>query len=176
MSLKCCYCTASKVRTERGSTGSASYTTVILCAPCNSLFLDHSQFPRQEFASPPTACFSAGIKRCSSTEISPWLCPRLDLNMYSLNDKYFEELKCKVLWSSCLKFSSHEQIKKKKSTVNGLHVMSIFYLFTVPSRSVYGRGRLLMKLHITRKEGFNSAFPKYVFRNERGGHSDTSRH
>lgn len=114
MSLKCCYCTASKVKTQCGSTGPASYTTVILHAPCNSLFLDHSQFPRQEFTSPPTALFSAGIKRCISTEMSPWLCLWLDLNMYSLNDKYFEKLKCKVLWSSCLKFPSHKQIKKKK--------------------------------------------------------------
>lgn len=175
MSLKCCYCSASKVRRESGSTGPASYTTVILCAPCNSLFLDHSQFPRQEFACPPTALFSAGIKSCSSTEISPSLCPWLDLNMYSLNNKYFEKLKCKILWSSSLKFSSNEQIFLK-STVNSLHVMSIFYLFTVPNRFVYGRGRFLMKLHITRKEGFNSAFTKYVFRNKRGGHSDISRH
>jgi len=59
MSSKCCCCTASKVRTERGSTGPASYSTVILYVPCDSLFLDHSQCPRQEFTSPPKTLFSA---------------------------------------------------------------------------------------------------------------------
>lgn len=47
--------------------------------------------------------------------------------------------------------------------------------FTVPDRSVYSRGRFLMKLHVTKKGGFKSPFNKNVCRNKRGEHPDTSR-
>lgn len=61
-------------------------------------------------------------------------------------------------------------------SANGLHVVSVFYLFIVPSRSVYNTGRLLRKLQATGKEGFRAAFPWVCFQEwGRAGLSDISR-
>lgn len=52
MSLKCCYCTASELRAERGSTGPAGCTAVLLCAPVISPILIILRCPDRNFYSP----------------------------------------------------------------------------------------------------------------------------